>query len=63
MDAAASPMIPFEKTSRWPRLVSWRGMKLSPAWKFARRGKSANDVFAARIRMSVVAAWSARNSP
>ena len=38
-------------------------MKLSVAWKFASRGKSANDVFAARIRINVVAACSARNNP
>ena len=37
-------------------------MKLSAAWKFARRGKSANDVFAARIKINVVATWSARNN-
>ena len=47
-------MIPLENTSRWPRLVSWRGMKLSPAWKLARRGKSAKLVFAASTRMSIV---------
>ncbi|GIU98971.1 MAG: hypothetical protein KatS3mg014_0587 [Actinomycetota bacterium] len=38
-------------------------MKASPAWKLARRGKSAKDVLAARIRISVVATWRARNSP
>ena len=36
--ATANEMIPLENTRRWPRLVSWRGMKLSPAWKLARRG-------------------------
>jgi hypothetical protein len=41
MAAAVRAMMPLEKTSRWPRLVSWRGMKLSLAWKLARRGKSA----------------------
>ena len=41
MLASASEITPLEKTSRWPRLVSWRGMKLSPAWKLASRGKSA----------------------
>jgi hypothetical protein len=38
-------------------------MKSSPAWKLARRGKSAKDVLAARIRINVVAIWSARNNP
>ena len=61
VEAIARPMMPFEKTRRWPRLVSGRGMKSSCAWKFARRGKSANEVFAARIRISVVAIWSIRN--
>ena len=62
VDAIARPMIPFEKTSRCPRFVSCRGMKLLVAWKFASRGKSANDVFAARIRIRVVAIWSMRKS-
>ena len=31
--------MPLEKTSRWPRFVSWRGRKLSPAWKLASRVK------------------------
>src|SRR3954451_14273867 len=60
--AAASATMPFEKTSRWPRFVSCRGMNASSAWKLARRGKSANDVFAARIRISVVPIWRIRNS-
>ena len=34
-------IMPFENTSRWPRLVSCRGMNASSAWKLARRGKSA----------------------
>ena len=51
--------MPFENTSRWPRLVSCFGMKLSPAWNDASRGKSANDVFAASTRISIVAACSA----
>ena len=55
VDATASPMTPLEKTSRCPRLVSGLGMKSSVAWKLASLGKSANDVLAARIRMSVVA--------
>jgi len=45
MAAAASEMMPLEKTSRWPRLVSCLGMKLSAAAKLARRGKSAKLVF------------------
>ena len=52
--AIASPMMPLEKTSRCPRLVSGRGMKLSFAWKLASRGKSANEVLAARIRINIV---------
>ena len=52
-------MIPFENTNRCPRLVSCLGMKLSPAWNDASRGKSANDVFAASTRISIVAACSA----
>ena len=39
--------MPFENTSRWPRLTSWRGMKSSVAWKEASRGKSAKLVLAA----------------
>ena len=50
--------MPLENTRRWPRLVSWRGMKLSPAWKLARRGKSAKLVLAASTRISIVPAWS-----
>jgi len=38
-------------------------MKLSPAWKLARRGKSAKLVFAARIKMSAVPAWRAKYRP
>ena len=57
--ATARKMIPFENTSRCPRFVSWRGMKLSPAWKHASRGKSAKLVFAASTRMSIVPACSA----
>src|SRR5260221_272138 len=37
----ARKMMPLENTNRWPRLVSWRGMKLSPAWNDASRGKAA----------------------
>ena len=60
--APASAMIPFENTSLCPRFVSCLGMNASPAWKLASRGKSANEVFAARIRISVVDTWSSRNS-
>src|SRR5262245_37526262 len=60
--APARARMPLENTRRWPRLVSWRGMNESPAWKLANRGKSANDVFAARTRISVVETWSTRNS-
>ena len=60
MAAAANERMPFEKTSRWPRFVSWRGMKLSPAWKLASRGKSAKLVLAASTRMSIVPAWRLR---
>ncbi len=48
--------MPLENTRRWPRLVSCLGMNASSAWKLARRGKSANDVLAARTRISIVAA-------
>ncbi len=54
----AREMMPLENTSRWPRLVSCFGMKLSPAWKLASRGKSAKLVLAARTRISMVPAWS-----
>ena len=59
IEATARKMMPFEKTKRCPRLVSWRGMKLSSAWKLARRGKSAKLVFAASTRMSIVPACKA----
>ena len=51
--------MPLENTRRCPRFVSWRGMKLSSAWKLARRGKSAKLVFAASTRMSIVPACKA----
>jgi len=41
-------------------LVSCLGMKLSPAWKEARRGKSAKEVFAASTRISIVPACRAK---
>ena len=50
----ARKMIPLENTSRWPRTMNWRGMKLSPAWNEARRGKSAKLVLAASTRISIV---------
>ena len=50
-------MIPFEKTSRSPRLASWRGRKPSLAIKDASRGKSAKAVLAAKIRIKAVAVW------
>jgi hypothetical protein len=56
MAAPARAMIPFENTSRWPRLVSCFGRNESPAWNEASRGKSANEVLAARTRMSMVPA-------
>jgi hypothetical protein len=54
----ARARMPLEKTRRCPRFVSWRGRKLSPAWKLASRGKSAKPVLAASTRMSMVAPWS-----
>ena len=50
--------MPLENTSRCPRLVSCLGMKLSPAWNEARRGKSAKLVLAAMTRISIVPACS-----
>jgi hypothetical protein len=46
--------MPFEYTSRSPRFASCRGMYPSPAMIDDTRGKSANAVFAARIRMAKV---------
>ena len=57
--ASASEMIPLENTRRWPRFVSCFGMKLSPAWNDASRGKSAKDVLAASTRISIVPTCSA----
>ncbi len=45
---------PFEKTSRSPRFMNWRGMKRSRARIDDRRGKSWYAVFAARIRIEAV---------
>ena len=41
----ARRIIPLEKVSRCPRLVSWRGRKRSPATKLARNGKPLKLVF------------------
>src|SRR6476619_292281 len=60
--AVASRTMPFEKTSRCPRLVSCLGMKWSSAWKLASRGKSAKLVLAANTRMSIVVACTSRNA-
>ena len=60
MAAPASAMMPLENTRRWPRLVSWRGMKRSAAAKLARRGKSAKLVLAASTRISMVPACRAK---
>ena len=58
IEATASTMMPLEKTSRWPRTVSWRGRKESSATKLTRNGNPVKLVLAARIRMSAVAACS-----
>jgi len=49
--------MPFENTSRSPRLENWRGR--NPSWEMIdeTRGKSAKAVLAARIRMPNVANW------
>ena len=39
--ASERTRMPFESTSRSPRLASWRGMNPSPAMIADRRGKSA----------------------
>ena len=44
-------MMPFENANRSPRWASWRGRKPSDAMSADRRGKSANAVFADRIRI------------
>ena len=40
-DGRARPatMMPLENTSRWPRLVSWRGMKLSAGGEAGQPGE------------------------
>src|SRR5487761_1716030 len=57
MDATAKTIIPLENTSLWPRTVKGRGRKESSATKLTRNGKPVKLVFAARIKMSAVAAW------
>ena len=52
--AAASTMTPLEKTSRSPRLASWRGRNESRATNEHSLGKSAKAVLAARMRMAKV---------
>ena len=47
----------LEKTSRCPRMVSWRGRNESSATKLARNGKPLKLVFAPVNRISIVAAW------
>ncbi len=53
--------MPLENPRRCPRLVSWRGMNASSAWKLARRGKSAKLVLAARTRISSVISCTMKN--
>ena len=43
-------MMPLEKTSRWPRSVSWRGRNESSATKLARKGKPLKLVLAASVQ-------------
>ncbi len=54
MAMAASTMIPLEKTSRWPRLVSLAGRNRSSATKLARNGKPLKLVFPPVYRISRV---------
>src|SRR5690242_5872236 len=53
--------MPFEKTSRSPRLPNWRGKNRSRASSAARRGKPWNDVLAARTRIAKVVTWTTQN--
>ena len=57
---SARAMMPREKTSRLPLYINCLGRKPSPACSAPRRGKSAKDVLAAMIRISVVATIVAR---
>ncbi len=56
-DTTVSTMMPFEKTSRCPRRVNWRGRKESSPTKLARNGNPVKLVLAASTRMSSVAIW------
>ena len=58
MEATANAMMPFENANRSPRWASWRGRKPSEHESADRRGKSANAVFADRIRIDAVKNWS-----
>ncbi len=53
MATPPSTRMPVVNASRSPRTPNWRGMKPSSARIAASRGNALNDVFAARIRMSV----------
>src|SRR5437764_1964718 len=55
-----STMIPFEKTSRSPRLVNWRAKKRSRASSAARRGNPWYEVFAASTSTASVSACTAQ---
>ena len=57
---AARTTMPVLNASRSPRNWNWRGRKPSRARMLDRRGKSANDVFAARISSSAVAIWTSQ---
>ena len=57
MATIARTMIPLEKVSRCPRLVSWRGRKRSPATKLAKNGKPLKLVLPPVYRISRVASW------
>ncbi len=50
----ASAVIPYVKTRRLPLKVNWRGRNPSLACRAPSRGKSAKEVLAAMIKMSVV---------
>src|SRR6478752_2252351 len=57
----ARTRIPFEKTSRSPRLENCRGKNPSRAMIAASRGKPWYEVFAARIRIPNVNTWMTQN--
>ena len=54
--------MPFDSTRRSPRFASWRGRKPSVATMPARRGKSANAVFADSVRIIAVDACKSQYS-